>query len=101
MSVFVDDNAGLEAAVTVGSRSGPGVHAHAAGLAIGRSSKVGVVGTRAVLGVQDNEVVATAALVVVVELKVSCLLGETERVEKVVEGVGGVEELSNGGVDVS
>lgn len=100
MSVFVNDNTSLEAGVAVGSRSVPDVHAHARLLSIRRSGEVGVVGTRAILGVQDDIVGAKAASTVVVDLEVTGSFVEAEGVEQVVVGVRGVEQLSDGSVYV-
>lgn len=100
VGVLVENDTGVEGAVTVGGRLSPEVHAHASVLAIRGSGKVGVVGARAVLGVQDDHVVATAALVVVVGLEVTSSLGETESVQQVVVLVGSVEELGDGSVQV-
>lgn len=96
----MDDDTGVEAGVTLGSRPGPDVHAHTRLLAIRRSGKVGVVGSRAVLGVQDNIVVATATSAVVVDLEVTSSLVEAESVKQVVVGVCNVEELGDGSVYV-
>ena len=95
MSVLVDDNTGLEVTITGWLGGSPGVHSHAAVLAIWGSSEVGVVGARAVLSVADGEVVALTSLAVVVHLEVTGLLSETESVENVVVGVGGVEQLGD------
>jgi hypothetical protein len=100
VSVLVNDDTSLEAGVTVGSRSVPDIHAHARLLSVRRSGEVGVVGTRAILGVQDGIVSATAASTVVVDLEVTGSLVETEGVEQVVVGVRGVEQLGDGSVYV-
>lgn len=100
VSVLVDDNTGFEAGVAVGGGSVPDVHAHARLLAIGRSGEVGVVGARAVLGVQDDIVGTTATSTVVVDLEVTSNLVEAEGVEQVVVGVRGVEQLGDGSVYV-
>jgi hypothetical protein len=97
----VNDNTSLKAAVPVRCRLGPDIHAHARKLAIRRGGKVGVVGTRAVLGVQNDLVVAKTSCAVVVYLKVSGTLIETENVEKVVVRVRGVEQLGNGGINIA
>jgi hypothetical protein len=96
----VDDNTCLEAGVALRSGSIPDVHAHARLLAIGRSGEVGVVGARAILGVQDDIVGATATSTVVVDLEVTGSLVEAEGVEQVVVGVRGVEQLGDGSVYV-
>lgn len=98
--VLVDDDTGLEGAVTVGGGLGPDVHSHAAGLAIGGSGKVGVVGAGAVLGVQDGKVAAGASLALVVDLEVTGRLVETEGVEQVVVLVASEEQLGDRGVPV-
>lgn len=99
--VLVDDDAGLEGAVAVGRRRVPDVHAHASRGAVGPGREVCVVEARAVLCVEPDEVVAHAALAVVVGLEVACGRGEAELVEEVVVGVGGVPELGDGCVDVA
>jgi hypothetical protein len=96
----VDDNTCLEAGVALRSGSIPDVHAHARLLAIRRSGEVGVVGARAILGVQDDIVGATATSTVVVDLEVTGSLVEAEGVEQVVVGVRGVEQLGDGSVYV-
>ena len=96
----MDDNTSLEAGVAVGGRSVPDVHAHARLLAIRRSGEVGVVGARAILGVQDDIVGATAASTVVVDLEVTGSFVEAKGVEEVVVGVRGVEQLGDGSVYV-
>jgi hypothetical protein len=53
------------------------------------------------LGVQDDKVVADAALRVVVELEVTSALGEAEQVQQVVVGVGSVEQLGNRGICIA
>lgn len=100
MAVFVDDDTSLKSAVSVRGGLGPDVHAHAAVLAVGGRGEVGVVGAGAVLGVEDDEVVALAALAVVVGLEVAGRLGEAEVVQQVVVRVGRVEELGDRGVGV-
>lgn len=100
MGVFVDDDTGLEGAIPVGGGQGPDVHAHAAVLSIGGSGEVGVVSAGAVLGVEDDEVVALAALSVVVDLEIAGRLGEAEVVQQVVVHVGRVEELGDRSVGV-
>ena len=100
VSVFVDDNTCFEARIAVGGGSVPDVHAHARLLAIGRGGEVGVVGARAILGVQDSIISATAACTVVVDLEVTGSLVEAESVEQVVVGVRGVEQLSDRSVHV-
>lgn len=67
----MDDNPGLEATIAVGRRLSPYVHAHARKLTIRRRRKVGVVGTRSVLRVEDDLVVSRATLAVVVNLVMS------------------------------
>ena len=96
----MDDNTSLEAGVAVGGRSVPDVHAHARLLAIRRSGEVGVVGARAILGVQDDIVGATAASTVVVDLEVTGSFVEAESVEQVVVSVRGVEQLGDGSIYV-
>lgn len=66
----------------------------------GRRSEVGVVGSRAVLGVEDGEVTAETALAVVVVLEVTRGLREAEVVEDIVVGVGSVEQLRHGSIAV-
>lgn len=98
--VLVDDDTGLEGAVTVGGGLGPDVHSHASGRAIGGSGKVGIVGAGAVLGVEDGEIAAGASLALVADLEVTGLLVESEGVEEIVVLVAGEEELSDRGVAV-
>lgn len=100
MAVFVDDHTGLKSTVPVGGGLSPDVHPHTAVLAIGGSGEVGVVGARAILRVEDDEVVTLATLSVVVRLEVTGLLGESEIVQKVVVCVRSVEELGDRGVGV-
>ena len=100
VGVLVDDDAGVEAAVAVGRALVPDVHAHHTRLSIRRGSEVGIVRPRAILGVEDDGIVALAAGAVVVGLEVTSGLVEAERVEHVVVHVRGVEELGDGCVDV-
>ena len=100
VSVFVDDNTCFEAGVAVGGRSVPDVHAHARLLALRRGGKVGIVGARTVLGVQDGLIGSTATSTVVVDLKVTGSFVEAESVEQVVVSVRGVEQLGDGGIYV-
>ena len=117
VSVLMDDDTGLERAVAYGLGVGPDVparcqfchvqqklqvdlHPHAAGLAIWGSGEVRVVSARAVLSVQEDEVVANTTGAVVVDLEVTGALIETELVQQVVVLVGGVEQLGNGGIGV-
>jgi hypothetical protein len=58
VGVLVNDDAGFEAAVTLGRGSRPDEHLHATGLAVGGSGEFSVVGTFTILGVQDDEIVA-------------------------------------------
>lgn len=81
VSVLMDDNGGVETGISLGGRSGPDVHAHARVLAIRGGCEVRVVGSRAILGVQNDFVVATPAGAVDICLKVACSLVETENVE--------------------
>lgn len=100
VGVFVDDDALLERAVTSGGGHSPDVHPHAAVAAVSGSSKVGVVGARAILGVQDDKVIAQTTLAVVVRLEVAGNLVEAEDVQQVVVLVGSVEQLGDGGITV-
>lgn len=100
VGVFVDDGSSLEGSITRWVGAGPDVGTHTAGLAIRGSSKVGVVGARTVLGVQDNKVIALTALTTVVDLEVSGLFVETEHVVQVMADIRGVEELGNRGINV-
>lgn len=100
VSILVDHDSSLKGAVAVRRRLGPDVHAHAAGLAIRRSGKVGVVGARAVLGVQDDIVISQAALPVSVVLEVTGLFGEAQGVKQIMVDIGSVEELDDRCVDV-
>jgi hypothetical protein len=74
--VFVDHDSGVEAAVAVGGRCVPDIHAHACWLTIRRRGKVGVVLAGAVLGVEVDEILAGTTSAIVVDLKVSGLLVE-------------------------
>lgn len=100
VGVLVDDDALLERAVTSGGGHGPDVHPHAAVAAVSGSGKVGIVGARAVLGVQDDKVIAQATLAIVVRLEVAGNLVETEDVQQVVVLVGSVEQLGDGSITV-
>ena len=100
VGVLVDDYTGFEAAVALGGGFGPDVHPHAAGLAIRRSGEVGVVGAGAVLGVQDDHVIADTTLTVVVGLKVTGRFIEAEGVKKVMVSVRGVEQLRDGSIHI-
>ena len=94
----MDDDTGFKAAITVGTSSSPVVHSHAARAAIWWGGKVGIVGTRAILSIDNGEIVAFTTLVAVVDLEVTSSLVEAKGVEKVMVSVGSVEELSNGEV---
>lgn len=100
VGVLVDDDTGLEGAVTVRGGQSPDVHSHAAGLAIGGSGKVGIVSAGAVLGVQDGEVAARTTLAVVVDLEVTGGLVETQGVQEVMVLVTSEEQLGDGGITV-
>jgi hypothetical protein len=100
VGILVDHNSGLKRAVAVWCRLRPDIHAHAAGLAIRRSGKVGVVGARAVLGVQDDIIVSTTALAIGVVLEVTGFLVEAQGVKQIMVGIGCVEELDDRCIDV-
>lgn len=91
VSVLVEDDAGLKGSVALWGGFGPHVHAHAAGLAVGRGGEVGIVGAGTVLGAEDGKVVALAAKTGVVDLEVVGGLGEAERVQQIVVHVDSVE----------
>lgn len=91
----MNDHTGIEAGVAVRGGSVPNVHAHARLLTIGRRGEVGIVGTRAVLGVKDDLVVAATAGTVIVHLEVASSLVEPKNVKQVVVSVGNVEQLSD------
>lgn len=78
MSVFVDNNARLEIAISLGVGSSPDVHSHTAIASISRGSKVGIVRSAAVLSVNNNEIICLTALSVVICLEVSCYLVEAK-----------------------
>lgn len=101
MAIFVDDHTGLERAVSVGGGLSPDVHPHASILTIRRGGEVGIVSAGAILGVENDEVVASAALAVVVDLEVAGLFGEAKIVQKVVVDVRRVEKLGDRSIRVS
>ena len=74
VSVFVDDNTGIERTVTLDSEICPKVHSHARGGTICWGSEVGVVGTGSVLSVEDYGVISNSTLAVIVGFKVTCCL---------------------------
>lgn len=100
VGVLVEDNAGLKGGVALWGGLGPHVHAHAAGLAVGRGGKVGIVGAGAVLGAEDGEVITFAAKTGVVDLEVIGGFGKSEGVQEVVVHVDSVEQLGRGRVIV-
>jgi hypothetical protein len=100
VGVFVDNNTSFEAGIALWGGSVPNVHAHARLLAIRRSGKVGVVGTRTILGVQNGLVGTTAACTVVVDFEVAGSLVEAKSVKQVVIRVRGVEQLRDGSIYV-
>jgi hypothetical protein len=93
VGILVDDDAGLEAAVADRGALGPQVHAHPAGLAVGRRAEIGIVGGETVLGIDNGKVAALATLAVVAGLEVVRRLGEPKLVQQVVVCVHGVEQL--------
>jgi hypothetical protein len=101
LRVLMNNNTSLEAAVTVRRRLRPDVHAHTRKLAIRRCSKVSIVGTGPVLGVQDNLVVPKTTLVIIVDLKVSSAFIEAKNMEQIMVRVGRVEKLGNRRVNVA
>lgn len=100
MGILVNHNSCLKGAVAVRRRCGPDIHAHAAGLAIRRSGKVGVVGARAVLGVQNHIVISATSLAIDIVLEVTGPLVEAQGVKQIMIGIGRVEELDDGCIDV-
>jgi hypothetical protein len=100
MGVLVDDDSGVKARVSPGGAISPKVHPHSARRAICRCGKVGIVSAAAILRVQDDEIVATTALAIVVDLKVSSSLVETQKVQEIVILVGCVKQLRDGGITV-
>lgn len=100
MCVLVDDDSGIKARVSSGGAISPEVHPHSARRAVCRSGKVGIVSTAAILRVQDDEIVATTALAIVVDLKVSSSLVETQKVQEIVILVGRVKQLRDRGITV-
>lgn len=100
VDVLVDNDTSLEGAVTTRSRVGPEVHPHAAILTIWGGRKISIICSAAILGVKDDKVVALTTLTVVVGLEVAGRLVEAEGVQQVVQLVGRVEELGDGGVPV-
>lgn len=100
MRVLVNDDTGLKVSITVRLLAGPRVHAHAGTRAVGRGSKVGVIGTRAVLSVGLNGVAAEPATSKVVLLEVAGFFVESVPVVQIVNLVVGVEQLRNRSVDV-
>jgi len=97
----MNNDASLEATVAPGSCAVPHVHSHARTLSIGRSRKVGVVKTGTILRIQIHEVIAYAALTVVVGLEVAGFFSKTQLVKEVMIGVRGIEKLSDRGIDVA
>lgn len=81
MTVFVDNDAGLEGAISIRGRLCPNVHPHPSVLSIGRGGEVSIVGAGAVLRVEDDEVVTLATLSVVIGFEVAGLLGEAEVIQ--------------------
>jgi hypothetical protein len=100
VSVLVDNDTSIEATITLRGRSIPEVHPHTSVLAISGGSKVGVVSATSILGIENDLIIALTTLVVVVDLEVSSLLGETEDVQKIVVLVGCVEQLGDGSIAV-
>jgi hypothetical protein len=101
VSVLVNDDTSLKSAVSERIGIVPHVHPHACSLAIRWGSKVGVVESAAILCVEENKVITNTTLSVVVDLEVSCLLVEAERVQQVVINVGSVEQLGDRSVRVA
>jgi hypothetical protein len=67
---LVDDDASLEVAVSVRQSRVPEVHAHASILTVRWGHEVGIVESRAILGIGDDGVVTLAATSKVVLLEV-------------------------------
>ena len=76
VSILVNNDVVLEGTIAVGAGESPGEHTHLTRLAVGRGGKVGVVGSRRVLDGDEDMVVLSATLAVVVALEVVCSLGE-------------------------
>jgi hypothetical protein len=96
--VLVNDDVVLERTIPLRGGLGPKVHAHLAGLAIGRSSEVGVVGAAVILDGDLDAVVTLATSCNLGVLEVVRLLSEAVLVRDVVDGVGEVEGIGGSGV---
>jgi hypothetical protein len=97
---LVYDDVVLEGTIPVGGVEGPGVHAALSSLAVGGSSKVGVVGSSRVLDREQDGITALSALCAVVGLEVVGGLGEAVTVGEIVDGVADVEGVGARSVDV-
>ena len=91
VGVFVDDDTGFKAAITVGTSSSPVVHSHAARAAIWWGGKVGIVGTRAILSIENDKIIAFTTLAMVVNLEVASFLRKSEHIVQIVYYIGRVE----------
>jgi hypothetical protein len=97
---LVDDDTGLKITISVRKSGVPEVHAHATVLTVGWGHEVGIVISGTVLGVGNNTIILASTTAKVVLLEVTRDLIEAIAVVKIVDHVGGVEELGDGCVDV-
>jgi len=112
----VDNDAGLQVAIPVRSGSIPNVHPTTTVLTIRWGHEVGVIVTAAILSISNDSIIflATSAEVVLLEVTrlliktvtgcvVSCVLPLVKRIDipivEIVNHVGGIEQLGDGGVD--
>lgn len=99
--VLVDDDAGFERAVAHRAGVIPEVHSHSRAHPIDRGGKIGIVDSRPILSVENHEILSEAALVVVIDLKVTGGFGEAELVEQIVVLICSVKELGYRGIAVA
>lgn len=95
VSVLVNDHTSLKRAISDGVGVVPDVHPHTSLLAIWWCSEIGVIVAATVLGMCPDEVIADAALFVVIVLKITRLFVEAEIIQKIMIHVGCIEQLSN------
>jgi len=97
---LVDDDTSLKITISVRSSGVPQVHSAASILTIRWCHEVSVVVPATVLSVGNDGVILLSTTTEVVLLEITGNFVEAVTVVKIVDHVGGVEELSNGGVNV-
>jgi hypothetical protein len=74
----MDDDAGVKAVVSVRSAVSPYVHTHTSRLSISWCNEVGIVGSGAILSIEDDDIISLTACTVVVGLEIARSFIEAE-----------------------